>query len=273
MKTASIGFLVVGVIVGVIIGAFIGTSVFSAHPAPSTSMCPAPTGGLTPDEAGERAIDFLIAYAIPQGVEASLASVVNDAQSGLYEIAVNVSMLGVTETREVYMTKDGELLFLGATNINDYVEQIEAQKLLEEQRNREQQYGRTIGNYIKSEDPLCTEAGKPIIYFFGGPSCSACQWEYPILLNVTSKFDVYIDFHDSMSTGIVDSEVFASYNPSGSIPTIVLGCIYYRVGAGISLGEAQEEKVLTALICDLTDGQPESVCSAPEILALMDQLE
>jgi thiol-disulfide isomerase/thioredoxin len=271
MKTASIGFLAIGAIVGVILGAAIGASVFSAPSAPSS--CTIPAGALTPDEAGERAIDFLTTYAIPSGVEVALASVTEDEQSGLYEIAVNVSMLGTTETRKVYMTKDGELLFPGATNIADYIELVEAQKALEEQRNREQQYGRTIGNYIKSEDPLCTEDGKPIIYFFGGTSCSACQWEHPVILNATSKFDGYIAFHDSMNTGIVDSEVFASYNPSGSIPTIVLGCVYYRVGAGVNLGEAQEEKVLTALICDLTDGQPEAVCSAPEIVALMDQLE
>jgi thiol-disulfide isomerase/thioredoxin len=273
MKTASIGFLAIGVIVGVILGAVIGFSVFSAPSVPSTPSCPMPAGALTPDEAGERAIDFLTTYAIPPGVEVSLASVTADEQSGLYEIAVTVSMLGTTETREVYMTKDGELLFPGATNIADYIELVEAQKALEEQRNREQQYGRTIGNYIKSEDSLCTEDGKPIIYFFGGTSCSACQWEHPVILNATSKFDGYIAFHDSMNTGIVDSEVFASYNPSGSIPTIVLGCVYYRVGAGVNLGEAQEEKVLTALICDLTDGQPEAVCSAPEIVALLEQLE
>ena len=267
-----IGFLAIGIIAGVIIGAVIGGSVFTA-PSDNTAPCPAPAGALTPEEAGERALEFLTTYAIPPGVEAALGPVAADEQSGLYKIAINISVLGTTETREVFMTKDGEFLFPGATNIDEYIEQAEEQKALEEQRNREQQYGRTIGNYIKSEDPLCTEDGKPIIYFFGGTSCSACQWEHPVLLNVTSKFDGYIVLRDSMSTGIMDGEVFASYNPGGSIPTIVLGCTYYRIGAGISLGEAQEEKVLTALICDLTDGQPEAVCSAPEIVALMDQLE
>ncbi|MGC9443591.1 MAG: TlpA family protein disulfide reductase [Candidatus Methanospirareceae archaeon] len=272
MKTASVGFLVLGVIVGIILGAVIGYSVFSAPSAPSTPPTPKPADTLTPEAAGERAIEFLTTYAIPQGVEASLASVTTDEQSGLYEIAVTVSMLGATEMREVYMTKDGELLFLGATNIDDYVERVEAQRALEEQRNREQQSGKTIGDYIRSEDPLCTEEGKPIIYFFGAPSCSACQWEHPILLNVTSKFDGYIALHDNMNA-IVDSEVFASYNPGGTIPTTVLGCSYYRIGANITLGEAQEEQILTALICDLTEGQPEAVCSAPEIVALMAQLD
>ncbi len=274
MKTISISFLAIGVVVGVLIGAVIGVSVFSAPsaPSPSSGPTPAPAGVLTPDEAGERALEFLSTYAIPQGVEVSLASVTEDEQSGLYKVAIDVSMQEITETREVYMSKDGELLFPGATNIDEYIEQVEAQKAHAEQRNREQQYGTTIGNYIKSEDPLCTEEGKPIIYFFGGSSCSACQWEYPVLLNATSKFDGYIVLHDSMKTGIVDSEVFASYSPSGSIPTIVLGCVYYRVGAGVNLGEAQEEQVLTALICELTDGQPEAVCTAPEIVALRDQL-
>ncbi|HDS44780.1 MAG TPA: hypothetical protein ENN68_01570 [Methanomicrobia archaeon] len=272
MKTASIGVVAIGVIVGVIIGTVMGTSVLSAPVGPTRPSCPLPTGALTPDEAGERALEFLTTYAVASGVELSLASVTEDEQSGLYEIAVNLSMLGIIETREVYMTKDGELLFTGAINIDDYIEQVETQKALEEQRNREQQYGRTIGDYIRSEDPLCTEEGKPIIYFFGGPSCSACQWEHPIILTVTSKFDGFIVLYDTMTAAAVDTGVFASYSPRGSIPTIVLGCTYYRIGAGINLGEEQEEKILTALICELTNGQPEPVCSTPEIVALRDQL-
>jgi hypothetical protein len=46
---------------------------------------------------------------------------------------------------------------------------------------------------------------------------------------------------------------------------LVLGCKYYRVGSGTSMGEDQEAKVLTALICDLTGNKPVDICTDPEI--------
>ena len=48
--------------------------------------------------------------------------------------------------------------------------------------------------------------------------------------------------------------------------------MHYRVGAGVTIGEDQEVKVLTALICNLTDNKPEEVCTNPEIEALINQI-
>jgi len=56
-----------------------------------------------------------------------------------------------------------------------------------------------------------------------------------------------------------DTDVFNKYS-TGGIPTLVLGCKYYRVGAGVQSGEEQETKDLTALICKLTGSQPADVC-------------
>ncbi len=54
-------------------------------------------------------------------------------------------------------------------------------------------------------------------------------------------------------------EVFQKYS-TGGIPTLVLGCQYYRVGSGETAGEEQEIKDLTGLICKLTNNQPAEIC-------------
>ncbi|MFH1451264.1 MAG: hypothetical protein ABIF89_01480, partial [bacterium] len=57
-----------------------------------------------------------------------------------------------------------------------------------------------------------------------------------------------------------DQEIFSQYS-DGSIPTIIVGCKYYRVGSGENLGEEKETNALRAIICKVTGNQPESVCS------------
>jgi len=181
-------------------------------------------------------------------------------------------MLGTSETRELYITKDGELLFPGAIDIEEFKEMAEQQKEQEENLTQEQQEQKTtIGNFIVSTDEICKEDGKPIIYFFGSEGCGACKWEHPVMANVTAKFEGFISFHDNIGS-TADQEIFDKYS-TGYIPTLVLGCKYYRVGAGKNMGEDQEAKVLTALICKLTGNKPEEVCNDPEIEALINQIE
>jgi thiol-disulfide isomerase/thioredoxin len=114
------------------------------------------------------------------------------------------------------------------------------------------------------------EDGKPIIYFFGSDGCGYCKWEHPVIANVTAKFEGFISFHDNIDS-TADGDIFAKYS-DGHIPTLVLGCKYYRVGAGANMGEEQETKVLTALICDLTGNKPVDVCTAPEIVDLINKI-
>ena len=83
--------------------------------------------------------------------------------------------------------------------------------------------------------------------------------------SVAEKFTGYISFHDNMDTG-EDRDVFSKYSPNGYVPLLVLGCRYFRVGAGQRSGEEVESENLTALICKLTDNQPSEVCSEVEDL-------
>jgi len=119
----------------------------------------------------------------------------------------------------------------------------------------------TIGNFlIDKNSEVCKELDRPIVYLFGSSSCPHCLWEDPIIKNVTTNFRGLISFHENIDSNN-DREIFTKYSTEGYIPLIVIGCKYYRVGSGENLGEEQESKVLTALICSLTNKEPSNVCS------------
>jgi hypothetical protein len=130
MKTYYIGFLALGLIIGVILGIAVGGFVLPQDQTQS-SMSTA-TNVLTPEEAGEKAVDFVATYLVQPGVAVSLINVTEMENANLYTIAVNLSMLGTSETRELYITKDGELLFPGGIDIEEFEEMVEAQKEQEE---------------------------------------------------------------------------------------------------------------------------------------------
>lgn len=262
-----IGILAIGLIIGTVIGVAVGAFVF-----PQIQSFGA-ANGLTPEEAGEKAADFITGYAVAPGVDVELINVTEVEDANLYKIALNLSMLGMTQTAESYMTKDGKLLFLSGIDVEEFEETIEQQEKQEENLTQEQESKQetTIGDFIVSEDEVCTEDGKPIIYFFGENWCGGCRWEHPVMENVTAKFTGYISFHDNMDNSTADREIFAKYS-TGYVPTLVLGCKYYRVSSGASMGEDQEANVLTALICNLTGNKPVDVCTDPEIEELINRI-
>lgn len=124
----------------------------------------------------------------------------------------------------------------------------------------------TIGNFlIDSNSEVCTELDRPVVYIFGSQNCPHCLWEDPIIKNVTSNFRGFISFHENVDNSN-DREIFSKYSTQGYIPLVVIGCKYYRIGSGESFGAEQEAKILTALICSLTNKEPSSVCSGVEDL-------
>ncbi len=179
------------------------------------------------------------------------------------------SLLGTSEGNGVYkinfqvagqeiewaMSKDGKLAFGQIINLEEVEEPVD-------------EVSTTIGRFSVSSDEVCSEDGKPIIYFFGSERCPHCRWEHPITEQVMQRFEGYISFHNNMDNQ-EDMDVFSRYS-TGGIPTTVLGCQYYRVGSGETLGAEENAKVLTALTCKLTNGQPGDVCS--EVQDLIDQI-
>lgn len=130
-------------------------------------------------------------------------------------------------------------------------------------------YPKIIGDFLITDKEICQENSKPVVYFFGSSGCPHCVWEKPIAQKVFSKFKDQISYHENFDSD-KDGDVFQRYsdiNP-GYVPFLILGCKYVRVGAGEQLGKDEaeskklEEEALTAVICKLTEGKPNSVCAA-----------
>lgn len=126
---------------------------------------------------------------------------------------------------------------------------------------KEPEYPKTIGNFLALEREVCFEDEKPIVYFFGHSGCPHCKWQEPVIKKVASKFGDLIAFHNNMDSqeDIDILEEYQEVNP-GYVPFLVLGCKYVRVGSGELLGEEEETRALTAIICKLTDEKSEEVC-------------
>ena len=129
LQTFTIGFLAIGVIIGMIIGIAAGIFVFSDRSLSTSSSCAGSTDVLSPEAAGARTIDFLANYAVSPDITVSLINVTELETANLYQVTVNVSMQGTSEPQELYITKDGEVLFPGAINIDEFKEMVATQGL------------------------------------------------------------------------------------------------------------------------------------------------
>ena len=201
---------------------------------------------ISSEEAVNLSLSYINEVLLGGAVEAKLVGDIKE-EEGLYKFQIEIR----GEKLFSYVTKNGKLFFPEAFEIKSAEERAAEEKIKDENL--------VLGNFTKSGDEVCKEVGKPIIYFFGSQGCGYCGWEHPIIEKVAEKFTGFISFHNNMDSD-EDMDIFSKYS-TGGIPTLVFGCSYYRVGAGVQSGEEQETKDLTALICDLTGGQPENVCS------------
>jgi hypothetical protein len=129
VKAFYVGFLALGLIIGALLGIAVGSFVLS--PAQTQCTLPGSTTALTvltPEEAGAKTVDFIMEYAVPPGVEVSLINVTEMENANLYKVATDLYAQGASEVREVYITKDGELLFLSAINIEEFKAMAELQQ-------------------------------------------------------------------------------------------------------------------------------------------------
>lgn len=205
---------------------------------------------LSEKEAGDKVISYLNENVLSEGFTASLLEITKEKQ--VYKLRLKI---GETEYNS-FVTTNGRFLFPEGIDLDEFSESQS------EEEPQEKIY--TIGDFSVSSDEVCLEQEKPVIYFFGSESCPHCVWEHPVVDEVAGKFDGYISFHNNMDSD-ADAEVFSKYS-AGSIPTLVLGCRYYRVGSGEREGREAETSYLTALICKLTQGQPADVCQQVEDL-------
>ncbi|VUT27934.1 MAG: hypothetical protein SYNGOMJ08_00491 [Candidatus Syntrophoarchaeum sp. GoM_oil] len=255
----TIGILLAVLMIGsIFVAAFSGFGDQSASDSTEVAENSTEITGLTREEASERAIDLISDYLVENGTDVELLNITEIECRKLYGLEINLSTDMNSQIVEAYITGDGELFFTNGIDIDEFIA-------------RNQPPEETIGGFLTRGDEICEEDGKPIIYFFGHTGCYFCEWEHPVIENVTSDFKGYISVHNNMDSAGTDMEVFKRYS-TGSVPVIVLGCKYYRVGSGGNMGEEEEAKVLTALICNLTEGRPSGICNEPEIVELMDQI-
>ena len=194
---------------------------------------------LSLEEAGDRVISFIDENILQGQTPISLIETLEE--NGLYIVRFKVE----EEEVEWRITKNGELIFPQVIDLREIVQPAE-------------EADKEIGNFSISSDEVCQEDNKPIIYFFGSEGCPHCGWERPIIEELANKFDSYISFHNNTGSDN-DMDVFRKYS-TGGVPTLVLGCKYYRIGSGERLGKEEEVEVLTTLICKLTNNQPSEIC-------------
>lgn len=102
-----------------------------------------------------------------------------------------------------------------------------------------------IKTFKEQEGEVCTEDGKPVVYFFSSTSCPHCSWVGDAYQEVVKEYmqeDKIKAYHWQLDTGnnkltsTQESDVpqehvkvFREFS-TGGVPTFVFGCKYYRVG-------------------------------------------
>ena len=150
----------------------------------------------------------------------------------------------------------------------DEVENLPVDQQEEEALEQEEQVSgesaAALGNFKTLEKTeVCLEDDKPLVYYFGRSSCPYCTWQHPVITSAVEGFENVIAFHDNMDKPEVDREIYEKYSllNQGAIPFIVIGCQYWQLGSGEAFGEEQEANHIAALICKVTNNEPEEICA------------
>jgi len=205
---------------------------------------------ISSEKAGEMALAYINENILAGVAEATLGSAAVE-ENGLYKVGISIG----GEEFFSYVTKDGKFLFPQGFDLT----KEETATTTPSDNTGNENGEKLAGNFSETGEEVCLDDGLPIVYFFGANWCPHCNWEHPIVKEIAEKFAGQISFHDNMGTEN-DQDIFLKYNASGGIPTLVLGCKYFRVGSGENAGEESEKETLASLICDLTGGQPVEAC-------------
>lgn len=132
----------------------------------------------------------------------------------------------------------------------------------------EEPAGTPVGSFIDTGKSICKKDGKPIIRLFSTTWCPHSTWIKETFEKVVAdyvkkgKIVAYhweLDSGDDALTKAVENAVpaeeeavYNEFNPRGSIPTLVFGCRYYRIGNAYEregdVGKLKEEKEFKDLI-------------------------
>jgi thiol-disulfide isomerase/thioredoxin len=128
--------------------------------------------------------------------------------------------------------------------------------------------GTPFNSFIDTGKQICKENGKPVIYLFSTTWCPHCNWIKDVFDKVAKDYvkkGKIVAYHWQLDTGDntlteevensvpqKDEAIYNEFNPSGSIPTFVFGCRYYRIGNAYEregdAGKEKEEKEFRKII-------------------------
>lgn len=206
----------------------------------------------SPQKAANMAIEYINKNILEaEGMEATLESIEDEKIKTLYRIKISID----GQSFDSFVTADGKYLF--ANEPIDMSEEITPEPLPEM---LEKESVEIEGGFMEITDlDLCLENDKPIVYFFGSEGCPHCLWQKPIMTEVAAQFGDNISYRENFD-GATDIDVLLKYG-NGAVPTIIVGCKYYRVGSGEAKGEEADKEILKNVICKATGGNPSSVCN------------
>jgi len=128
-----------------------------------------------------------------------------------------------------------------------------------------------ITTFDKTEEDICKENGKTVVYLFSTTWCPHCSWVKEAFDSLVKE---YIDngkimaYHWELDTNdntltkeeetVIPEEhikILEKYNPDGYVPTFIFGCKYIRIGTGhekddggLPLEKAEFKKIIEELI-------------------------
>jgi len=225
------------------------------------------TGTISADDAGKIAIDYINDYLLRGQATATLESV--KEEDGFYHIKLNIAGTNF----DSHVTLDGKWLF--TTDKIDLTKEPELPEITtttsEGGIEAKQPENSEIKTFYDSGEDICYEDGKPVIRMYVSSGCGYCKWNKPIFEKVMKEYmdaDKIVVYLWEDGKNIISEEqeempneeftLMQKYNPSGSVPTFIMGCKYYRVGASYSRyenGEELEEAELRTVIEDLLSAQ------------------
>ena len=193
-----------------------------------------------------------------QGLEVEVKSI-ESYNDSFYSVNFTLSKDGEAQDSVVYLTKDGLALVGNPPMMLD--EPIpEVQQPAQQQPAAEPPVVGTLETFKDSGYEAELQDGKPVIRLFSTTWCPHCIWIKPTFDRVVKEYVAagkIVAYHweidkgsagnwdvangggnntltEAVETAVPQTEmdVYAKFNPSGSIPSFILGGRYYRVGNG-----------------------------------------
>ncbi len=206
-------------------------------------------------KAADKAVEYINKNNLANGAKVTLSSIDKETINNLNLRKVTFDVAGTKAVS--YVSVDGKYLFAQAPF--ELGKDLDSASTTGSTGTVESTGAQLEGGFSEAKDTnICSENGKPTIYFFGLSTCPHCKWEEPILKSVIAEFGDTVSYHENIDSD-KDQDIFTKYS-TGSVPTLVIGCKYYRIGSGEASGEAAEKTALKKIICTATGNQPGSIC-------------